>query len=118
MSEVTGEPIHAEVDSSDASGGVAFTIYPMGSTTARALGTGEHLNITDFLIGTAAGGLIKIVTDADAAGKIVFKGTVAVTNAITHHFQTPFACPRGVVPKLIAPSGAVSCVICGTITKA
>jgi len=118
-----GEPVHAEVDTNDASSGTVFTIYPMASTTARSLAAAEVFYITDILLDVPeAEGAVKIVADEDANGKRIFKATFAAQTAggttVTHHFVTPFACPKGVVPKLIAPAGQVDCVLCGFVLGA
>lgn len=119
-----GEPVHAEVDSANASAGVAFTLYLMGSTTARTLAATEFFYITDILLDAPeAEGAVKIVADTDAAGKRVLKVTMGATAAgnagwIEHHFETPYACPKGVVPKLIAPAGQIDCIMTGFILGA
>jgi hypothetical protein len=121
-----GEPVHAEVDSADASGGIAFMIYPMGSSTARTLLSTEYFYITDILADMPeAAGALKIVADTDAAGKRIFKATFGAMAApganagtVMHHFETPFACEKGVVPKLFAPAGQVTAIITGYIKVA
>jgi hypothetical protein len=116
----SGEPVRLEVDTSSASGGVTFTIYPMGSATARTLLATEYLSITDILVDMLAAGTLKIVQDTDAAGHLIFKGTFGAdpnANTLTHHFATPICCGVGLVPKLFAPKGVATAVMCGLITQ-
>jgi hypothetical protein len=114
-----GEPFHAEVVSADASGGVAFTLYSAGSATSRTLLSTEYVVITDLIFISTAGGTYKIVAGtADAAGKRVAKGNAEALGGLAHHFETPFTCPKGVVPYLIAAAGQVDCVLTGYISQA
>jgi len=114
-----GEPIHGEVSSADASGGVAVSLFSAGGTsTARTLAATEYLNITDIIFLSVAGGAAALVADTDAAGKRIFKhDDVEAKGGIAHHFAIPWSCPVGVVPKLIAVIGQVDLTITGFITK-
>ena len=114
-----GEPCHLEVTSTDSSGtGTAFLIYLGGSATARTLLATEYLVVTALLLNMAAGGAYCVCSAADSAGRRIAKGTLAALGHIEHHFETPYACPQGVVPKLIAASGQVDCEMDGYICQA
>lgn len=108
-------PIHGEVSSADASAGVAFTLHAAGATATRALTGTESLVITDIIFTSTVGGAYSITADADAAGKVIAKGFADALGGLTMSFKTPYKCPVGVVPKLVAAAGAVSCVIQGYI---
>ena len=111
--------VHLEVVSADASGGVAFTMYSGGAATARALAATETLVITDVLFVSTVGGTFNIVAGTtDAVGKRIAKGNVAATGGLVHRFATPFSCPAGVLPTLIAAVGQVDCVLTGYILTA
>ena len=111
-----GDPIHMSVSSTDASQGIAFAIYPDGSATARTLLSTEFVHVTDIIFISTAGGTYAIVANTDAAGKRLAKGNAAALGGLAHHFETPFTCPKGVVPVLIAAAGQVTCVMQGYIT--
>jgi hypothetical protein len=115
----SGYPIHAEVDSADAHGGVAFTLYKAGSTSSFSLGTAEYLNITDIIFIAAAEGLWEVYADSDAGGRVVAKGKAATEGGLSKTFTTPYVCPVGVTPKLYAAAGCgqVTCVVQGFVTK-
>jgi hypothetical protein len=116
----SGEPIHMEAMISAGTSAVA-TLFNMGSSTARTLLATEYVTITDVILSPGAAGTYTLCADSDAAGKRVLKLLVAdetLNPLLTHHFQTPFTCPIGVVPKLIAPNGTHFCTMTGTITGA
>lgn len=116
----SGEPCHLEVDTTDASGGIAFTIYNMATATARTLLATEYLHITDILVDIAAAGTVKVVQSTDAAGHLIFKATFGAdpnANTLTHHFAVPICCGIGLVPKLVAPAGVATAVLTGVITQ-
>lgn len=114
-----GDPIHLEVDSTDAHGGVKFTIYESGQLTPYTLLANEYVNIIDWSYGTVAGGVFEIVAAAsDTAGARVVKGDTAATITIGHFLPLPYTCPEGVTPYLIAAAGQVTCTMNGYITEA
>ena len=113
-----GDPIHGEVSSADASGGVAFTLYPAGSVTARTLASNEFVVITDIIFIATVGGAYALVAAADSAGRRIAKGIADAKGGLAHHFETPRTCPVGVTPKLIAAAGQVDCIITGYICQA
>jgi len=112
-----GEPVHGEVSSANASGGVTVLLYPAGSTAARALASGEFLAVTDYAIILTVGGAFALVADADTAGERIVKGSVAALGGAVSNLSTPFACAEGITPVLIADAGQVDCVINGYITQ-
>ena len=116
MSE-RGEPVHGEVVSADASGGVAVILYSDGGVTVRTLASTEFLTVTDVVGISTAGGAYALVADTDAAGRRIVKGNADALGGIAHSFNTPRTCPKGVTPKFIADAGQVDVVITGFITK-
>jgi hypothetical protein len=114
-----GDPVHGEVISADASGaGVAVTLYPGGSLTARTLASNEFLTITDVIFISTAGGVYDLIFGTSAgAGKHIVKGDADALGGLAHHFETPIAGPVGVTPLLIAAAGQVDLVITGYINR-
>jgi len=112
-----GNPVHGEVSSADASGGVTVLLYPSGSATAITLGATEFLTITDVILVSTAGGVYALVADTDAAGRRIVKGNAEALGGIAHTFETRITCPKGVTPKLIAAAGQIDLVISGYITR-
>lgn len=114
-----GIPIHGEAyHATDASGGVTVLLYPAGSTTARALGTDEYLQIHSVVMNVSGAGLVTLSANTDAAGKRIFGGTLDANDTVEIQFDPPRACPKGVVPVFVAQAGVSYCVLTGTITKA
>jgi hypothetical protein len=114
---MNGEVIHGEVSSDDASAGVAFSLYTPDQV-ARTLASTETLIVTDLIVVSAPGGAIKVVNDADSAGRRILIGTVSASGGIAHSFDTGWQCKKGVVPKLIAPAGQVDAILSGYILRA
>lgn len=117
------EPIHMEVSSADASGGVAFSIYNAGSVTARTLKANERIHITDICIthiSGAAGPSVYIYADGDAAGERVYAAKLATTSGVevNQQLKTPYACQAGITPELVATAGVVLAIMQGYITQA
>jgi hypothetical protein len=114
-----GDPIHGEVISADASGaGVAFTLYPAGSSTARVLTANEFVVVTDIVFVSTAGGVYDLIFGPTvAAGKHIAKGNADALGGLAHHFETPRSGEKGLVPRLIAAAGQVDCTISGFITQ-
>lgn len=111
-----GIPVHGEVVSADAHAGVAFTLSK--GALAFTLGTDDTLFISDLQVVMEDAGAFAVVADSDAAGKRVAKGSVLGGGGVVLNFQTPFECPRGIMPKLIADAGNVSALIQGLIQRA
>lgn len=115
-----GMEFHGEVKSADASGGIAFTLYPSASKTAHTLKSGEVVSIDSLAVSSvaAAGGLTTVGFDGDAAGERAFQGYLAQHYVATRDFKTPHQGPAGVVPALVSPAGNVAAQIHGFITRA
>ena len=122
-----GDPIHGEVVSSNASAGVAVTLYnsaPALPIAARVQKATEYLTITDVLLiySGASAGLYNLVfyplggAIADGVGLRIVKGQADVDGGVAHHFETPVTGPRGYGVALIADSGQVDLIITGGIT--
>ena len=111
-----GDEIHGEVSSADASGsGVAFAIYPSGSTGALTVGDKDYVvihSITSLMSGSLTG---LVAADSDDDGERVAPlpaGGQAV------NLSPPFICPMGVTPKLIASgAGQADVVIQGHLQR-
>ena len=117
MSRV-GEPIHMEVNSSNASAGVAFKLYNSSSLTERTLLATEYIGVTDIIFVSTVGGAYNILAAAaDTAGARIARGSAAAQGGLAHHFETPYVCPVGVTPTLIADAGQVTCVLQGFVTE-
>ena len=112
-----GDPVHGEVDSADASGGVTVLLYPAGSSTARTLASNERLTITDVNFVSTAGGLYSLYWGADTPGLKVVSGNAEVLGGLVHEYGTPLTGPKGVAPILAAASGQVDLTISGFITE-
>lgn len=109
-----GDEIHGEVSTSDASGGVAFTLYESGSVSARTLESDEYLVITDLSLELADAG--HVVADSDAAGRRV--AHLPSGHSLVQ-FETPYTCPRGVTPKVFTDTAvAAEVTLQGYIKKA
>ena len=114
-----GDPVHGEVSSADASGGISVSLFTGGgAAAARTVASSEFLTITDIIFLTTAGGDAALVADSDAAGKRIFKHSdFEVKGGVAHSFSIPWECAKGVTPKLIAAAGQVDLTITGFITK-
>lgn len=126
----SGDPIHGEISSSDASAGVAFTLYDGGAPTkgnsiaARALSATEGVVLTDIILIATAGGTFTMVfyplstgVIADTPGLRIAKGDFAATSGFAHHFETPRIGPPGYGVGLVASIGQVDGVITGGVTQ-
>lgn len=121
MGEITGTPVRGEVDSADASSGVAFTLYEEGSLTSRTLGDDEYLEIYHVAFVTAAGGDVYVHVGPDVtigSGETVLRGEFAANGGMTSNLNPPFAGQAGHLAYLTAPAGNVDGQIRGTIRRA
>jgi len=113
--------VHGErIVDGDASVLTALTLYNSGSVVERTLLATEVLYITDVVIIIETANDIQLLADSAAGGRyIVDAKSPAVGNPITIHFNTPYTCPKGVVPKFKGASTNRSmCVIQGFIREA
>ncbi len=84
------------------------TIIPMaimGTTTTRALGSTEYLNITDLTLSVGSTAeLASVICDATGtgAGKTVVEGFYPINGGSVHDFGTAFKGPRGVAAYLFS----------------
>lgn len=119
---MAGFNIHGErVIDGDASTLTVLTLYEAGSTTTRSLGAKEVLHITDLIIIDEEAADVQLVADSAAGGRYIVSTKTAVSIPIVIHFNTPYICPRGVVPKFAGGSGGTArsmCVIQGFIRPA
>jgi uncharacterized protein with LGFP repeats len=107
---------HGEVASTDASGaGVAFTLYPEGSTTALTLDALDRVVVEHAAIARAVAGSFGIFVITDAAGKRVVKTPSEAALSFEGRLDPPFRCPQGVTPVLIAAAGKISAAIQGHV---
>jgi hypothetical protein len=114
MAQPRGEEVQGEISSADASGGVTLSLYtPAGDV--RTLTSNEILVISDYLIAWNVAGSVALVANTDAAGKRIFKATVAAAGGVQANLQAPHYCARGVTPVLIASAGQVDVQIHGYI---
>jgi hypothetical protein len=117
-----GIPVHGEayIDG-DASGGIEVILYSAGSVTVYTLAATEYLHVTDIFVQIEAGGDYAVVANSDAAGRRLRIGNLAVNGGDEHHYQSPFVCPQGVVPKFFGVSASAKrnvCIIEGFVVSA
>jgi len=114
--------VHGErVIDGDASALTALILYDSGSVVVRTLLATEVLHITDVVIIDEEAADIQLVADSAAAGRYIVQTKSAVGVPIVIHFNMPYVCPKGVVPKFAGGSGAAArsmCVIQGFIREA
>ncbi len=102
----------------------AMKIYLAGTATEHTLAANELLYITDIIIASEAGADTSINCDSDGdgdfdAGDVLFLGTLDAKDVIVVHFETPFCCPRGKVPKFKGAASDVNfCRLQGYIKEA
>lgn len=120
MGNLCGDPIRGELSSADASSGVAFDIFKMGSQTAHTLAANEYIEIHDLKIVAAVGGDLRVFFDTDDddaldAGEEIWRGTVAANGGLAEPFQVVHPGPLGSLPHILAPAGQVDAYFTGTI---
>lgn len=115
---MNGSPIHMEAIRAAGADDTTFVLYRAGSSTAFTLDAGDSIEVTDVQLVHTSGGAYAVVADTDAAGRRIAKGNAAANGGISFTLQTPYACPRGVTPVLIADDGAVACIMRGTLSQA
>lgn len=122
-----GEPCHGErVIDGAANTATALTLFKSGhfddagDVVERTLQSDEFLNITDVVIIDEEAADVSLLADTAAAGKYIVLTKTAAGVPIVIHFNTPYVCPMGVVPKFTGGSGAAArsmCVIQGFISN-
>ena len=119
---MAGYNIHAErIVDGDASTLTVLTLYEAGSTTTRTLLATEVFHITDVLIIDGEAADIALVADSAAGGRYIVFAESAAGVPIIVHFNNPYVCPRGVIPKFSGGSGQGKrsmCVLQGFIREA
>jgi hypothetical protein len=124
MPRINGDEIHGEVVSSNASAGVAFTLYKQATATAYTPTSTEIITVTDIIFVSTAGGVYNLVfypaggSIADGAGLRIAKGNASALGGLAHHFETPRTGPKGYLPALISAAGQVDAVITGYVSQA
>jgi hypothetical protein len=111
-----GEPIHGELSSSDASGGVDFTLFNSGGDSTRTLKSNERVVITDINgdIGSGAGGVVR--SGSGGTGKTA--AHLPADSIVDQSFLTPFYCGLGETPSYNADgAGQVDIVLQGVIIQ-
>lgn len=113
--------IHGErVIDGDASTATVLTLYEAGSTTTRSLGSTEVLHITDVVIIDEEAVDVQLVADSAAGGRYIVFTKSVIGIPIVIHFNNPYICPKGIVPKFTGGSGAAArsmCIIQGFIRE-
>jgi len=113
--------VHAErIVDGDATTLTVLSLYDAGSPdTARALTAKERLHITDVLIVLETAGDAVLVADAAAAGKYIVSAGLASGVPMVVHFNSPYICAAGTIPKFSGSSTNKSmCVVQGFIREA
>ncbi len=119
-----GEEISFELNSADASAGLAVPIYDPGSIAARVLRTHETLVITDVLFAAAAGGDIRFFFNRNGdqtltAGMTIGRITAAANGGLQFNFDgTHRYGPQGIGLAIIAPAGVVDILGTGYVKQA
>lgn len=114
-----GDPIHGELHSLDASGGVRVPVYKAGSVDAYTLAPNEYVEIHSVELVSAAGGDVALFlggTNTPSAGEYVVRGTVNANSGLVMS-KMHFIGTDGSVPFLIAPAGVVDVNFTGVIRK-
>jgi len=117
----SGDEVHGELNSSNASGGLEITLYRAGSTDTRTIEPDESLEIHYASLVTAAGGDAYIFIGADSTlgnGETVLRGTYAANGGQSGELRPPYSGIKGGKPYVVAPSGEVDVIIKGTIRRA
>ncbi|MCK5608611.1 hypothetical protein KAR91_42405 [Candidatus Pacearchaeota archaeon] len=112
--------VHGErIVDGDASTLTVLALYDAGSpNTARTLGAKERLHITDVIILQETTGDAILVADAAAAGKYIVSAGIAAGVPLVIHFNSPYICPAGTIPKYAGTSSNRSmCVIQGFVRE-
>ena len=124
---LTGEHVHGEFTSADASTAAVVTLYT-GDGVARALVAGERLVIQSFHVVVGASGLtVTLFDDRDAdgtadAGEIIARGTFAANGSLSESGILHY-CKQAVTANVLAPkvktsgAGQVDVVLRGFIIK-
>lgn len=117
-----GTPFEAEVNSADASAGVAIPIYLSGSDTSTAytLASNEYLEITWIELITVAGGDSYVLVGADATigtNEAVVRGTFAANGGFAGEISPPKVGVVGGTLWVVAPAGVVDVKVQGFIRR-
>ena len=121
---VPGTWVHGEAITDDAQNGVPLTLYQAGSTTETiTLTEDDQFVITDVLITSQVSGGVSLIADVDAdtstdGGELIVGDNISMLG-LSHSFATPYVCPAGTTPILIADvAGDLTCVVHGYIRRA
>lgn len=122
-----GDEIRGEIDSADASSGVAFTLFDAGTLTARTLVSNEFVEIdTVWFNGVNACARVEVFVGADAtpgAGEVVLVAEDPITadipvQARQNFGSTPWGGAKGHVPRIdTAAAGQINAGFTGRIVK-
>ena len=118
-----GDEVHGELHSTDASSGVALTLYRAGSLQTVTVADNEFLDIDRASVVVADGGDAYIFLGSVGAGlqggEIVIRGTFSENGGMTEDLsRTPRAGAAGATAVCIAPAGVVDAKITGRIRRA
>lgn len=109
--------VKGELHSTDASAGVAVTLYERGTLSTTTVAATERLCITAVLLVTAAGGDSFVFVGADNTegnGEYVVRGTFAANGGV-NTAVVEFMGGRGHTPFAQAPAGVVDVIFYGYI---
>jgi hypothetical protein len=115
-----GRPFEAEVNSSDASSGVAIPIYESGAATSVAytLLSREYLEVDFVHFITVAGGACEVLIGADATSGVneqIIAGTYAANGGFAGELGSPKVGVVGGTLWVVAPAGVADVQIRGRI---
>ena len=116
---MSSRSVHGEVSSSDASAGVAFTLFAAAGTEEESVGASERLEITSLSIVVGSALTVDVFTGSDmtaSAGERIAKGNFAASGGMVVPLPTSRICPAGTVPRLkTSGSGQVDAILHGVI---
>lgn len=125
----TGEVVHGEFTSADASTAAAFTIYGKQATNGatarptRPIVAGERLIVTDVYISSVTALTVNVFDDSNADGLVTAGEKIAAValgalGVSSQRFDSGHYCNPGTTPKLKASgAGQVDAIIRGVIVK-
>lgn len=115
---ISGDRVHGEASSANATSGVALSLFEAGSVTAATVGANDKLHIVSMLVIAVPAGRCVLAAAADTAGRRIAGGTLVANSGFALKFPMPFVCPAGVTPKIFcASAGQVDVSIEGFIER-
>ena len=97
--------VHGEsITDGSSAAGIPVILYNKGSAAVRTLASDEVLHVTDIYVQVEDGGNFVVYNGSNAAGKVLYTGSLAANGGIAVAYSSPFICLPGQVPTLIGSS--------------